>query len=462
MPCARVVPLKSKHRPGKSVTLLAKEGESEVNETDLWYLDPEERAKLYVEQQTKRPLLAAGLSPINLSTAENVLLFDQLKELFERTFDFNETNSQYVSKARRDKLHELTANFLSDSYGLSGVNRLAGDNVVGLSGVSAVLESMAFSLCSPGDTVLTPAPCWQGFDWCFRYRPKVNLVKFPLGSDRPFELTLDAVIDACNRERAEPKALLLTNPENPLGINHKKETLEKIYEWVMRETKMHIISDEIYFNSQVAQPRIKFTSAFGLDAYRGNENRIHVAWGFSKDFGLSGFRAGFIITRAASIVKSLMERRMYFFSPFTSLTNVMVIDRLLEHDQGRSIRRLTAEYKDALTTQFSVTRSELERHKIKFDDRSEAAQFFWLDLSEYLDRAPDCPDPVLYSEIKDERERNLDCYIRKEAGVLLLPGQVLSSPVPGWFRLCLTCKNLDVITEAVKRIGDALGKLPSN
>jgi polyisoprenoid-binding protein YceI len=38
----------------------------------------------------------------------------------------------------------------------------------------------------------------------------------------------------------------------------------------------------------------------------------------------------------------------------------------------------------------------------------------------------------------------------------------LSSPVPGWFRLCLTCKKLEVITEAVNRIADALGKLPAN
>jgi aspartate/methionine/tyrosine aminotransferase len=433
-----------------------------MNGTDLWYLDPEERAKLYVEEQSKRPLLAGGLSPINLSTAENVLLFDQLKQLFEQRRDFTETDTEYVSKTRRDKLHELIANFLSDSYGMSGGNRLVRDNVVGLSGVSAALESLAFSLCSPGDTVLTPSPCWQGFDWCFRYRPKVKLVKFPPKSDRPFELTPEAVIDAYNREGAKPKVLLLTNPDNPLGVNHKKETLERIYEWVMRETEMHIISDEIYFNSQVAQPRVKFTSAFGLGAYRGSEDRIHVLWGFSKDFGLSGFRAGFVITRAGNVIKSLMERRMYFFSPFTSLTNMMMIDKLLEHDQGRYIRRLTADYKGALTRQFSVTRGELERRKIKFYDQSEAAQFLWLDLSEYLDRAPDCPDPIMYSEITDERERKLDCYIRKEAGVLLLPGQVLSSPVPGWFRLCLTCKKLDVITEAVNRIADALGKLPPN
>ena len=434
-----------------------------MNATDLWYLDPEERAKLYVEEQSKRPLLTGGFSPINLSTAENVLIFDQLKQLFEQQLDFTEPDAQYVSKTRRDKLHELIANFLSDSYGLSpGGNRLVRDNVVGLSGVSAALESLAFSLCSPGDSVLTPSPCWQGFDWCFSYRPKTKLIKFLRSSDRPFELTPQGVIDAYNRESAKPKVLLLTNPDNPLGVNHKQETLESIYEWVMRETEMHIISDEIYFNSQVAQPRVKFTSAFGLRAYRGSEDRIHVLWGFSKDFGLSGFRAGFVITRAANVIKSLMERRMYFFSPFTSLTNLMVIDKLLEHDQGRFIRRITAEYKSALTRQFSVTRGELERRRIKFYEPSEAAQFLWLDLTEFLDRAPDCPDPIMYSEITDDRERKLDCYIRKEAGVLLLPGQVLSSPVPGWFRLCLTCKNLDVITEAVNRIADALGKLPQN
>lgn len=431
-----------------------------MDATELWYLDPEERVKVYTEEQQARPMLARGAPPINLSTAENVLLFDQLKPLLEQPRDFTEADAEYVSKSRRDRLHELTASFLSDSYGLSGGNRLAGDNIVGLSGVSAALESLAFSLCSPGDTALTPAPCWQGFDWCFSYRPKVKLVKFPPKSDRPFELTPDAVVDAYNRQSAKPRVLLLTNPDNPLGVNHKKETLESIYEWVMRETEMHIISDEIYFNSQVAEPRVRFASAFELDAYRGNESRIHVVWGFSKDFGLSGFRAGFVITRAKEVIKSLMERRMYFFSPFTSLTNMMVIDKLLDHQQGQYIRRLTAVYKNLLTSQFSRTRGELERRKIKFYDQSEAAQFLWLDLSEYLNRAPACSDPIIFPEITDDRERKLDCYLRREAGVSLLPGQVLSSPLPGWFRFCLTAKKLDVISEAVNRIADALDKLP--
>jgi aspartate/methionine/tyrosine aminotransferase len=256
--------------------------------------------------------------------------------------------------------------------------------------------------------------------------------------------------------------LLLTNPENPLGINHKQETLEAIYAWAMSKTAMHIISDEIYLHCQVNHPRVKFTSAFRLDAYRGSEDRIHVVWGLSKDFGLSGFRAGFVASRAEKVIKSLMEKRMYFFSPFTSLTNMAVIDKLFKHDQGQFIRRLIAQYRDALTTQFGETRAALQSHKIKFDDRSEAAQFLWLDLSEYLDRAPECHDPAIYPEISDPRESRLECYIRKAAGVLLLPGQVLASPLPGWFRFCLTCQKLNVITEAVDRLARALSAIASN
>jgi aspartate/methionine/tyrosine aminotransferase len=53
-------------------------------------------------------------------------------------------------------------------------------------------------------------------------------------------------------------------------------------------------------------------------------------------------------------------------------------------------------------------------------------------------------------------------YIAERTGVQLLPGQTLSCPEPGYFRLCFTAYDRDTITTAVRLIGEALGQLVSH
>ncbi|MEV5240113.1 pyridoxal phosphate-dependent aminotransferase [Streptomyces cinnamoneus] len=456
--------------------------------------DPERR--LSVEQQLFPDL-------VNLGTAENVLLFQQMNDkVFSKLRGLTEQDLRYsVPIYGTEKMREDIAELLRPQFGAD----LGRDDLFGTSGVSAALECLAFALkktgtLSDGDRVLLPAPFWQGFKWCFEQRPGLECVPAYLGAD--FELTLDLLQQAYYwpQPQERPKLLVLTNPNNPLGVNYDKDLLEKIYTWALTQTDMHIISDEMYAHSQLQTSQRPFVSAFALDAYRDDptaRDRVHVVWGFAKDFGLSGFKAGVAITRNSAVKDVLngTDGEPYsWFSPFDSLKHYVIGSLLETQDTGRSFAaELMDEYRTILTGAFDSARTALDEAKnipYVFREGQNSAQFFWLDLREYLrqdapeipyERGPHFPYnghtynggahdgngngdsrrpgdlrlPVLFSGI-GSAESELFQYIKDHAGVQLLPGRTLSAHDQGYFRLCFTAFAEQTIREAIQRISQAL------
>ena len=91
------------------------------------------------------------------------------------------------------------------------------------------------------------------------------------------------------------KALLLTNPHNPLGICYPKWLIEDILRFCSSHN-IHLISDEVYAmstfdNGETAESE-PFVSVLSLDLEElgVNASSVHVVWSLSKDFGQSGIR----------------------------------------------------------------------------------------------------------------------------------------------------------------------------
>jgi aspartate/methionine/tyrosine aminotransferase len=426
------------------------------------FSDPDQRSYLFSLQNPQ---------VINLSTAENVLIFDRIKTVFQNSTSFAISDTKYPQPFYgKASVREMTAELLRKTFKLKELNAA---HISGVSGASAALECLAFALLSPGDSVLMPTPFWQGFKWCFEQRPGTKIIPVNLTSQNGFELTVDAVKQVYNAANPKPKALVLTNPHNPLGVNYSQQLLEELYSWVLTQTGMHIISDELYCHSQINQPGPDFVSAFALNAYQTNKNRVHIVWGFSKDFGLSGFRAGFIITTSEQVHNHVrsnssqgISERYGWFSPFGSLQNFM-LENLLSAEQGELPSKVMQEYQQKLTYTYEEIQKLFDKvPDIKTHRLTRAAQFFWLDLRAYLDRVP--PDQKFtlkdidlldYSAV-DERENRLSKYMVQEGGVQLLQGQTLSCTEPGFFRLCFTCEEFDKVKQGVNQVIAALEKLP--
>ena len=91
------------------------------------------------------------------------------------------------------------------------------------------------------------------------------------------------------------KALLLTNPHNPLSQCYPRSVLEDCIRFCKRRN-IHYISDEVYaltsFRCEELPDPIPFVSALSLNIsdLGCDLSRVHTIWSTSKDFGQSGVR----------------------------------------------------------------------------------------------------------------------------------------------------------------------------
>ncbi|HEY0462301.1 MAG TPA: pyridoxal phosphate-dependent aminotransferase [Pyrinomonadaceae bacterium] len=403
---------------------------------------------------------------VNLSTAENILLLDFYNEkVFNDLGPVGLDTIKYplpTVYGRADYLESLQ-NFLNYQWNVS----VSSDDIFAASGVVAALELLALALFKPGDEVLIPAPLWYGFHWSFSQTAGLKFVSFPI--DDGVTLTRANVQNALDKYQ-NAKLLVLTNPNNPLGTNYSRQQQEEIYSLFLENPDRHIISDEIYACSQI-KDKSEFVSALSLDAYQKYSDRIHVTWGLSKDFGLAGFRAGFIITKSNTVQTALKDAEcaasLCWFSPFVT-PNYYLTKKLFLDNSGAPDPRLANDamvlYKSLLVKQYSETAQHLEKGNIRYYPGNHGAMFFWIDLRPYLDRVPESvsDQPVLCPEIykyDDARERRLANYV-SGLGVLLTRGQECFNEEPGFFRLCFTAEVLDRVTLGIDNMVRGLEVLP--
>ncbi|SHG87596.1 pyridoxal phosphate-dependent aminotransferase [Streptoalloteichus hindustanus] len=444
--------------------------------------DAEQRLVQYVDLLREK-----GIEPpTNLSVAENVLLYpEHLKPyVFRNLPAVPERSIKYAPPMGSEALRKRMATLFRDSFDITVDHR----NIYATCGVSSALECIALALreggvLRAGDAVMLPAPCWQGFRWSFQQRPELHCVGVDLleaGAER-FELTLEDIKrEYRNDKHRPPKLLVLTNPHNPLGVNYDEDLLEEIYRWVLDETDMHVISDEIYRHSQVEDAHPDFVSAFALRAYRDASKekraRVHLVWGFAKDFGLSGFRLGFVVSTSPLVRRAMQGsdrpadewKSLSWFSPFDSLKQHL-FGHLLKAKIGDEdfATRAMADYRGLLTAAYREVVGALREQGIPHVHRQNGnpGVFCWLDLRDHL---PDssrvngsslAADPVFggeYGYWVDEPEQQLAKDIADNARVLLLPGRTLFCHWPGYFRLCYTAEETSKVCDAVERVGEYL------
>ena len=139
----------------------------------------------------------------------------------------------------------------------------------------------------------------DGFDFVFRVRSQVEPVLVNVDSLRHTLTDGAALIAALSRavdaSDVPVKAMVLTNPHNPIAQCYPRSVIESCMRFC-QERDIHFVSDEVYALSVFASPDLPhptpFVSALHLDpqAVGCHPSRVHVVWGTSKDFGSSGVR----------------------------------------------------------------------------------------------------------------------------------------------------------------------------
>lgn len=143
--------------------------------------------------------------------------------------------------------------------------------------------------------------CTAGFELSVSARANVNIIvaQPPTYTNYTSYLvpSLQAAYDF-SQAKKRIKAVLLSNPSNPLGRCYPRSVLIECLEFC-QERGLHLICDELYALTDLENTKMgeKFVSVLSLTepfmpegAIKVDPNRIHVIWSTSKLFGVSGLR----------------------------------------------------------------------------------------------------------------------------------------------------------------------------
>ncbi len=195
-------------------------------------------------------------------------------------------------------------------------------NVIISNGSKQCLYAMFQAICDPFDEVIIPRPYWVSFP---------QQVK--LAGGRPvFVDTQSHQLDCERIERAitpKTRAILINSPNNPTGAVYPAEDLARISK-IALERNLYLISDEAY--SSYVYDGLKAVSLFSFEDIR---HLLIVTRSFSKNYGMTGFRIGYIAAShefvgAVTGLQSHMAGNVCTFAQHGALAALAMDDRKLE------------------------------------------------------------------------------------------------------------------------------------
>ena len=357
--------------------------------------------------------------------AESILMEEELATRMESVPAIPHSKLHYGPMIGDEDLREAILR-LMEARGVYPAGTFGAGNVAVLAGVGTVLEMTFFGLADPGEAVLVPTPSYAGFwmDLCTRNELSI----LPVHRDPPGEAVedgfvlsvdaLDAVWAQAEEDGVVVRALLLCNPDNPLGSVYGAEEIKALLAWA-RGKGIHVVFDEIYALSVFDASAGPFTSAaavLGPEGLLGQDT--HIMWGVSKDLGAGGLRCGALITPNTDLIEAVNQISYWGASSRHTqwtLTNILSDLEWMDTFLTTSHARLAEAYG-------TVTRA-LDAAGIPYVP-AVSAIFLLIDLRAYLEEATFDSEHVLWSRLLNE------------VGINITPGSELRSESPGWFRLC--------------------------
>ncbi|PCD34742.1 hypothetical protein AU210_007339 [Fusarium oxysporum f. sp. radicis-cucumerinum] len=311
-------------------------------------------------------------------------------------------------------------------------------------GVGNAIECCAWSLFNSQDQVLIGRPYWTAFNYIFGIRAGVQVREVSFSGTDPF--CLEAINEyekeyiQAQKEGKCVQAILLCSPHNPLGRCYSKRVLIA-YMRLCGKLGLHLIVDEIYALSVFENPEmddpVPFTSILSLSAEGLMDPRkVHVQWGFSKDFGATGIRIGCLISQSNPLFLKSLETFSLFNFP-SSLADNVAASLLLDKEFTKSYILL---YRSRLLQSYKHVTQFLQEHGIPYR-KSNASLFLMVNLTAANHHYATSDDDILALLRKEK------LYITSASGY--------RNEEPGWFRLVIAHPQY-VLDEGLKRMLRAL------
>ena len=223
--------------------------------------------------------ISKGEKVITLSLGEG---FFSLPE-FKITEKLNMKGAHYVDSRGVLELRKKLSHHFSktSSYAVNA------DNILITSGSKLGIFQCLKALLNAGDEVLLIEPTWLS------YEAQCELANLSV-TRIPQNIPLEEVDKFISKKT---KGIILNNPNNPSGLIYPKDSVKKL-KALCEKTGITLFLDEAYVDFIIPEYKSK-----DLDEIEDLNNHIVIVNSFSKSFGLSGWRVGYLITSADNIKK---------------------------------------------------------------------------------------------------------------------------------------------------------------
>jgi aspartate/methionine/tyrosine aminotransferase len=197
--------------------------------------------------------------------------------------------------------------------------------VVTASGVQA-LHLAIRSAVDPGDEVVILSPAWpNGAAMVALSHATPVDVPLVLAGER-YEIDFDALAAAVT---PRTRLILLTSPSNPLGWVVRPDEQQRLLD-LCRDRGIWLLADEVY-------ERIYYGGAVGDAAPSilrrcDRDDLVHVVQSFSKTYCMTGWRVGWLVTRA-DVGPKLAQLNEFIVSHAATFTQVAALTALLEGEE---------------------------------------------------------------------------------------------------------------------------------
>lgn len=192
------------------------------------------------------------------------------------------------------------SNYFSENY---EVNFDPKSEIIITSGSKIAIYMSLMALLNPGDEVLIHEPAWVSFP---------EQVKLAHGV--PIQIPhMESIFNFEKYVSEKTKLIIVNNPNNPTGRVFNLQEMSYLYE-LAKKYNLFILSDEAY--SDFVINKDEFISFGNLDVERKHTIIIN---SISKNFGISGWRLGYLITNKSLIDQILKINQHLITCPSTIL-----------------------------------------------------------------------------------------------------------------------------------------------
>lgn len=306
------------------------------------------------------------------------------------------------------------------------------DEIIVTTGGKQALVNVLLALCSEGDEVILPTPCWVSYIEMIKLSQAIPIM-VPLDGSDGFSLNIEKIKKVITKKT---KAILINTPNNPTGAVYTRDDLLELGRLAIKHN-FYIISDEIY--EKLIYENAEHISIVSL--LEDLKDRVITVNGFSKTYAMTGWRLGFA-GGPKEIIKGMSDLQGHMTSGPNSIAQKAGIEALL--GQQESVAMMKEKYN--------------ERRKYLLNRLSEIDEFDCYDVKGAFYLMPDISK--LYGRRYKGKILNnsndITEFLLEEAHVAVVPG--IAFHAPNYIRIAY-CNSLENIKNGIDRIEESLNLL---